>query len=269
MQKTDKQVQQQRLTSVVKLLSLQSLLDQRPHQLSGGQKQRVAMGRALVREPHLFLLDEPLSNLDAKLRAQIRTEITALQKQLNITTVYVTHDQVEAMTLGQRVAVLKDGEIQQLDKPSVLYDKPATSFVANFIGNPGMNLMRASYNNQEMTAQIGQQSLSLKPCENEYGPSLQNYQDQVIILGIRPEAVRLNIEKTGLAAKVVALEKLGHENLIYIQFNDTAIQLESGDTLIARVKHDVLFDVGAEVNVFVDVTKLHLFDESGQRLGEL
>ena len=268
MQKLDKRAQQQRLNSVVQLLSLESLLDQRPHQLSGGQKQRVAMGRALVREPRLFLLDEPLSNLDAKLRTQIRTEITALQKQLNITTIYVTHDQVEAMTLGQRVAVLKDGELQQLDEPSVLYNKPATSFVANFIGSPGMNLIRASYDNREMIAQIGQQSLNLKPNIKECGESLHSYPNQELLLGIRPEAICLNFKNTGLVAKVIALEKLGHENLIYIQFKDKAIQIESGDTLVARVKHDVQFDVGSEVNVVFDKTQLHLFSENGQRLSK-
>jgi len=269
MQKLDKQAQQQRLNTVVQLLSLQSFLDQRPHQLSGGQKQRVAMGRALVREPRLFLLDEPLSNLDAKLRTQIRTEITALQKKINITTVYVTHDQVEAMTLGQRVAVLKDGELQQLDEPSVLYDKPATSFVANFIGNPGMNLIHATYNDQDMTAKIGQQYLSLKPCEMEYGESLHTSPGQELILGIRPEALNLNSKKAGLAVKVIAQENLGHENLIYIQFNDTGIQIESGDTIVARVKHEVQFEVGTDVHVTVDATKLHLFSKNGRRLSKL
>jgi len=268
MQKLDKPTQQLRLNTVVNLLNLHSVLNQRPHQLSGGQKQRVAMGRALVREPRLFLLDEPLLNLDAKLRTQIRTEIAGLQKQLNITTVYVTHDQVEAMTLGHRVAVLKDGELQQLDEPSVLYNKPATSFVANFMGNPGMNLIRATYNNQEKIAQIGQQSLSLKSCEEEFSESLHKITDQEIILGIRPEAVSLNIENTGFAAKLIAQEKLGHENLVYIQFNDAAIQIESGDTLIARVKHDVRFNVGTDVNVVFDETKLHLFSENGQRLSK-
>src|SRR4029078_6024467 len=179
----------ERVQRAASLLGLQEFRRRRPRALPGGQRQRVAMGRAIVRQPAAFLMDEPLSNLDAKLRVQMRAEIAALQRELGVTTFYVTHDQVEAMTMGDRVAVIKDGYLQQVDTPQNLYDMPANVFVAAFIGSPSMNLFEGqlTLNGDGGTVKLGSQMLSLAPEVLVARPGLHNYDGKKLIVGIRPE----------------------------------------------------------------------------------
>src|ERR1700750_2438123 len=177
-----------RVADAAKILDLEQYLERKPKALSGGQRQRVAMGRAIVRKPQVFCMDEPLSNLDAKMRVQTRTDIAKLQQELGVTTVYVTHDQVEAMTMGDRVAVLKDGYLQQVDTPQNLYDLPTNVFVAAFIGSPSMNLYEGPLTlNGESTVQIGDQRLSLPPELVAKRPELRSYNGKQVVIGIRPE----------------------------------------------------------------------------------
>src|SRR5262245_8212864 len=198
-----KDEQKKRVQDAAKLLGLEDYLDRKPKALSGGQRQRVAMGRAIVRHPQVFLMDEPLSNLDAKLRVSTRAQIAALQRRLGITTVYVTHDQVEAMTMGDRVAVLKDGLLQQVDTPLNLYDRPGNAFVAGFIGSPAMNLLKV--NVTEGGVRLGNTNVNLLP---ETRSKLGSEQDA--IMGVRPESFRVASENDeGLLAVVDVVEELG------------------------------------------------------------
>src|SRR3954468_14023277 len=198
---------QQRVEDAAKLLGLTDYLKRKPKALSGGQRQRVAMGRAIVRNPQVFCMDEPLSNLDAKMRVQTRTDIAKLQADLGVTTVYVTHDQVEAMTVGDRVAVMKDGYLQQVDSPLALYDKPVNLFVAGFIGSPQMNLLEATAQNGE--AQIGEYSVPVDPTASK---KMQGN----ITVGVRPEAWRIVSENEGgLPVRVTVVEELGSDAFVY------------------------------------------------------
>ena len=202
------------------LLGLTPLLDRRPKNLSGGQRQRVAMGRAIVRHPDVFLMDEPLSNLDAKLRVQIRSEIAALQRRMATTTLYVTHDQIEAMTLGDRVAVLRDGKCQQVASPQELYDRPANTFVAGFIGSPGMNIFRSRIKRMDQyhLIEIGEQRISLDAESMARYPCLEGYIDQPLLTGLRPEALFLGDElpqSSYINVNILGSEHLGNETLIY------------------------------------------------------
>ena len=217
------------------ILELEPYLDRKPGQLSGGQRQRVAMGRAIVRQPAAFLMDEPLSNLDAKLRVQMRAEIARLQRDLAVTTIYVTHDQVEAMTMGDRVAVLKDGYLQQVDTPQNLYDEPTNVFVAAFIGSPSMNLYEGQLTvNGDNSVQIGSQRVALAPEMLSKRPALQQYDGQRVVVGIRPE----DFEDAAIAtdapadrrvkAKVRLVEALGSELMVHIELDD-AKRVNSGD----------------------------------------
>src|SRR6187401_2718197 len=201
-----------RVEEVAKLLGLEELLERKPAQLSGGQRQRVAMGRAIVREPKAFLMDEPLSNLDAKLRVQMRAEIARIQKALEVTTLYVTHDQVEAMTMGDRVAVMRDGILQQVDTPQRLYDLPANLFVASFVGSPPMNLFEANVEADGAQLVFGETRLDLG------ARSLRDYSGRRVVVGIRPEEVR---EASGwdgahVRGRVLLVEALGAEQLVHI-----------------------------------------------------
>ncbi|MFV1990749.1 MAG: ABC transporter ATP-binding protein, partial [Acidimicrobiales bacterium] len=179
----------ERVEAAAKILELTPLLERKPGQLSGGQRQRVAMGRAIVREPQAFLMDEPLSNLDAKLRVQMRAEISGITQNLGVTTIYVTHDQIEAMTMGDRVAVLKEGDLMQVDSPQNLYDHPANLFVAGFIGSPSMSLGRSRIvkANGGLGVQIGEAVVALDPSVEAARPSLRSYLGKDVALGIRPE----------------------------------------------------------------------------------
>ena len=198
----------QRIEEAARILDLTDYLDRKPKALSGGQRQRVAMGRAIVRSPQVFLMDEPLSNLDAKLRVQTRTQIASLTRRLGVTTVYVTHDQTEAMTMGDRVAVLKDGRLMQVDTPRELYDRPANEFVAGFIGSPAMNLFHATVSPQH-TVELGTLSWQLSPAAREAltGPE--------VTVGVRPEDLVISSQGHGLAVVADVVEELGADAYVY------------------------------------------------------
>ena len=223
----------ERVRKAAEILELTGHLNSKPGQLSGGQRQRVAMGRAIVRQPAAFLMDEPLSNLDAKLRVQMRAEIAALQRELGVTTFYVTHDQVEAMTMGDRVAVIKDGYLQQVDTPQRLYDRPANVFVAAFIGSPSMNLFEAKIDMEGDggTIHFGGHTLPLAPSSLTSRPALRNYGGKKVVIGIRPEDYEDAALDPGdhprLTAPVNLLEALGSE--IMVHFRIDAPTVDSGD----------------------------------------
>jgi multiple sugar transport system ATP-binding protein len=249
MQGIHKDERAQRVQEAAKLLGLEEYLDRKPKALSGGQRQRVAMGRAIVRSPKVFLMDEPLSNLDAKLRVQTRTQIAELQHRLGVTTVYVTHDQVEAMTMGDRVAVLKDGVLQQVDTPLNLYDGPKNKFVAGFIGSPAMNLIEAEIT--DGGAKIGDYVV---PIAREILAKAGS--DKTLTLGIRPEAFHLADE--GLPVKVAVIEELGSDAYLY----GTAEHTDEKQQIIARIGTRLHNDKGALVHLAPDADKLHLFSTS-------
>jgi multiple sugar transport system ATP-binding protein len=249
-----------RVERVADLLTIGHLLDRLPKQLSGGQRQRVAMGRALVREPSVFLLDEPLSNLDAKLRVQVRAEIGELQERTRTTMIYVTHDQVEAMTLGHRVAVLDQGRLQQVAAPRELYERPVNAFVAGFIGNPPMNLFASRVSVDDggrAVMALGGQRLPLPDAPAHAGS---------LTAGVRPESVRLVPGDAGqatLRAFVEHVECLGHESLAHVQVGGVG---EEGVRLVARVQGMPGLAKGAPVGVQIDPEDVHLFGEDGRAL---
>jgi multiple sugar transport system ATP-binding protein len=284
MRKVPKAEQKQRVEEIARILGLGDMLQRRPAQLSGGQRQRVAMGRAIVREPKAFLMDEPLSNLDAKLRVQMRAEIARIQQALKVTTVYVTHDQVEAMTMGHRVAVMRDGELQQVDTPQRLYDAPANLFVASFVGSPPMNLFEAvvESDNGRLVCKVGDTQLELPADAAAERPSLANYAGRRVAVGIRPEDVR---EASGwdgarLRGRILLVESLGSEQLVHIEIAatplersdlvDTAAQppgpslglddLERAVTLLGRFDRHLLLAPEEAVEVAIDPRLLHFFD---------
>lgn len=246
-----KQEIQQRIQNAAAMLGLDKLLERKPNQLSGGQRQRVAMGRAIVRNPSLYLFDEPLSNLDANLRAQMRLEIRKLQKQLNTTTLYVTHDQVEAMTMADRIVLLNQGKIEQVGSPEELYHRPQTTFVGGFMGSPPMNFLKA-HMNADASAIILHGGTVL-PLNKSLEKSNA---DRAVMLGIRPESI-IKATKTGadvFQLKVNLIESLGAEKLIYGVF--------PGDeqTLIIRVPDKVVATVGETLMLGVMPDSLHVFD---------
>jgi len=242
----------QRVREAARLLDLDDYLNRKPAKLSGGQRQRVAMGRAIVREPQVFLMDEPLSNLDAKLRVQTRTQIAALQRRLGVTTVYVTHDQVEAMTMGDRVAVLKDGVLQQCATPRELFTRPANTFVAGFIGSPAMNMLQCTATADGLT--YGTMTLPLSPAQRGGLTS-----DRVTI-GVRPESLKMGDE--GLEATILAVEELGSDSFVYC----TPIGNED-ISLVARTDGLNMSQPGTKVHLMPDVAAMHVFDAaSGVRL---
>jgi multiple sugar transport system ATP-binding protein len=242
----DKEEINRRVDDAARVLGLDQLLDRRPRNLSGGQRQRVAMGRAIVREPAAFLMDEPLSNLDAKLRVQMRAEVSSLQRKLEVTTIYVTHDQVEAMTMGDRVAVMRKGELQQVAAPQKLYDHPVNLFVAGFIGSPAMNMLEANLEraNGELRAAIGDQRITLGPELLDQRPALHRFEGRTVIVGIRPE----DLEDAELASdaprdrrlrgRVELREALGSEILAHVAID--ARQAVTDDV------RELAADIGAE-----------------------
>ena len=232
---------EKRVTDAAKILDLQDYLDRKPRQLSGGQRQRVAMGRAIVREPRVFLMDEPLSNLDAKLRVATRAEIAALQQRLGVTTLYVTHDQVEAMTMGDRVAVMKDGILQQCDTPRVLYDDPVNAFVAGFIGSPPMNLIDALVT--ERGIQVG---TALLPTP----VGLPARVGSAVTVGLRPEVLDCAEPSDGIPATVHLVEELGAEAYVHASIDsgsDTAGL--SSSTVVARVEPQLAPEKGRHIGL--------------------
>ncbi len=273
--KVPKEEIDQRVRKAAEILELTANLDRKPGQLSGGQRQRVAMGRAIVRQPAAFLMDEPLSNLDAKLRVQMRAEIAALQRELGVTTVYVTHDQIEAMTMGDRVAVLKDGYLQQVDTPQNLYDRPANVFVAAFIGSPSMNLFEATItiDGDAGSIRLGSLTVPLSASSLQQRPSLRNYDGKKIVLGIRPEDYEdAEFDKDGhptIQAKVTLLEALGSE--IMVHFGIDAPTVDSGDpdavdetgggaNAVGRFNPRSRVKPGEMATIAISTENLHFFD---------
>ena len=215
------------------VLGITEWLDRKPSQLSGGQRQRVAMGRAIVREPSAFLMDEPLSNLDAKLRVQMRAEVARVQKRIGVATVYVTHDQTEAMTLGHRVAVLRSGVLQQCDAPQVLYDRPTSIFVAGFIGSPAMNLLEGGLSADLGSLTLGSQHIALPTDMQLLRPGLKRYGGRSVVVGIRPEdlpAARAEQPGPILTGEVELVEALGSELLIHFRTDARVIRAERSGT---------------------------------------
>ena len=285
----DKAERDRRVKEAAKLLDLEDYLDRKPKALSGGQRQRVAMGRAIVREPQVFLMDEPLSNLDAKLRVATRTQIAALQRRLGITTVYVTHDQVEAMTMGDRVAVIRKGELQQIDTPREIYLYPKNIFVAGFIGSPSMNFVYADVKvsgDKTMLTFAGEEI----NCVGESLDKLKKVDGKQIVLGIRPEAFEdstyaKDSEYTeSISITVTLLEQLGSDSYIHFYKDLKPVQTEAieeiladegedisvlGDQtkFIARINPNSTVKEGEEIKLSIDPSKLHFFDpESGKAL---
>jgi multiple sugar transport system ATP-binding protein len=245
------------------ILGLEDLLDRKPRELSGGQRQRVALGRAIVREPQAFLMDEPLSNLDAKLRVQTRAEITALQRRLGVTTIYVTHDQIEAMTMGDRIAVMSAGVLQQLDTPQNLYDRPRNQFVATFIGSPAMNIFPATINQHNGHVAVeGGADFSLQ-VPDAMKSSLLDHTDQQLNIGIRPEdievvdyAERAEDDNT-LRLPVRLVEPLGSEIMLHLEG-------PGDDPIVARVDPRVRLAAGDIAHVAFNTDKLHAFDPQSE-----
>jgi multiple sugar transport system ATP-binding protein len=244
-----------RVLEAAKLLDLEPYLDRKPKALSGGQRQRVAMGRAIVRKPKVFLMDEPLSNLDAKLRVQTRTQIASLQRRLGVTTVYVTHDQVEAMTMGDRVAVMKDGVLMQVDTPRALYERPANVFVAGFIGSPAMNLLELKI--VAGGVQFGTGSIKVDAAV------LGKTKAKTVTVGLRPEDLVLTTKGNGISVEIQVIEELGADAFLY---GNTTIEGKKID-IIARVDAKNHPMAGETVNLIPQGGITHLFDiTSGLRL---
>jgi multiple sugar transport system ATP-binding protein len=279
----------ERVRKTAATLGLDALLKRKPRALSGGQRQRVAMGRAIVREPQAFLMDEPLSNLDAKLRVQMRAEISRLQSDLGVTTIYVTHDQVEAMTMGDRVAVMRKGELQQVASPQELYDRPLNLFVGGFIGSPAMNVIEGELERQDggLTAVLGEQRLALSREVLAARPALASYENRKVVVGIRPEhledaAIASDVPaEQRLQGEVVLREALGSELMVHIAIEarpavtedvrELAADVdalatqeleESGAeaTLVGRFDARAGVKVGERTEIAVDTAALHFFD---------
>jgi multiple sugar transport system ATP-binding protein len=289
LRKTPKKTVDERVQWAARLLGLTPYLDRRPKELSGGQRQRVAMGRAIVRQPQVFLMDEPLSNLDAKLRVQMRAEIGRIQRELGTTTIYVTHDQTEAMTMGDHVAVMRKGELQQMDTPQNLYSNPRNLFVASFIGSPSMNLVEAQIerSNGSLVAKLGEQELEIPGQVASQRPALGGYAGKKVALGIRPEQLEdASLVRDGgarLRGRVLLTEALGSELLAHVEVGgkpvvtddvlEGAVELEDAmvDDLTQAAEGDRTtfvgrFDAASEVrpdhivDMAVDVDKLQFFD---------
>src|SRR3954451_5387520 len=299
MRKVPKAEARTKIQETARIIGLVDHLDRKPRQLSGGQRQRVAMGRAIVREPQVFLMDEPLSNLDAKLRVQMRAEISRIQRQLNVTTVYVTHDQIEAMTMGDRVAVMRRGLLQQFDAPQRLYEQPGNLFVASFIGSPAMNIVEATLaqNGDSLLCRIGPTTLALPALVVSARPALANHVGRTIAVGIRPEVLdhagRLNGDDGGRLRGIVrVVEALGPEQLAHVEVEAKPVLAEEvieglvdmeqanelaeimpdaeGDQamLIARLDASAVVRPDDVIELSVDLPKLHFFElESGATIG--
>jgi multiple sugar transport system ATP-binding protein len=276
-----------RVQEAARILELEAYLKRRPGQLSGGQRQRVAMGRAIVRKPAVFLMDEPLSNLDAKLRVQMRAEIASIQHRLGVTTVYVTHDQVEAMTMGHRVALLKDGVLQQVDTPANIYNKPRNTFVAAFIGSPTMNMYWATLEGQgdRLGVRLGSNLLTL-PAQNlaQHG-GLSRYAGKKLIVGIRPEDISdattaPNADRANtITSRVDLVEALGSDVIVHLGIDAQAAEVRSSDSLdqikadqnksrcIARFTNKSEVRLGDTASALLDTSRMHFFDgETGEAI---
>ncbi len=266
LRKTPKEEIKRRVTEAARILEIEHLLDRKPKALSGGQRQRVALGRAIVRSPKVFLMDEPLSNLDAKLRAQMRIEISKLHQKLNTTIIYVTHDQTEALTMGTKIVVMKDGLIQQVDSPQVLYENPCNMFVAGFIGTPQINFINVRLEkrgDEDVYVVFGRNSLKL-PAASAKAVLKTDYIGKEVVMGIRPECIHdeeIYIKAATdnlLEARVEVIEMLGSETLLYVYVDDTP--------LTARVdprSHSKANDV---IKIALDMHRIHLFDKETEKV---
>jgi multiple sugar transport system ATP-binding protein len=292
LRKAPKDVINERVAWAAKLLDLAPYLDRRPKELSGGQRQRVAMGRAIVRHPQAFLMDEPLSNLDAKLRVQMRADISKLQHSLGTTTLYVTHDQVEAMTMGDRVAVMSLGRLQQVDRPQRLYDQPANLFVAGFIGTPPMNLLEADVasENGSITLSIGGQLVALSDTTLARYPGVRHMVGKPVVLGVRSDDLLPAGGNGGLptvTASIELVEALGSHSIVYLRVDAKSLrdQIVAAEELEAEVSGEgvtstrpnlvasfpardaIGLELGKHIPIAVDISNAHLFDpESGEPL---
>jgi multiple sugar transport system ATP-binding protein len=296
MRKVPKAEARRRIEETARIIGLVDHLDRKPRQLSGGQRQRVAMGRAIVREPQVFLMDEPLSNLDAKLRVQMRGEISRIQRQLEVTTVYVTHDQIEAMTMGDRVAVLRRGLLQQFDAPQRLYERPANLFVASFIGSPAMNILEGSLERygDNLVCRVGAATFTLPAELTNERPALASNLGKPIAVGIRPEALhepgRGNGEDGGrLQGRVQTVEALGPEQLAHVEIEARPVLVDDVVEGLVDMEHAAdLAEIGSDsaravvvarlaasaavraddmIELGVDLSHLHFFDlESGEAI---
>ena len=262
--KTPKEEIKRRVEEAARILDITHLLDRKPKALSGGQKQRVALGRAIVRNPMVFLLDEPLSNLDAKLRAAMRTELTKLHNRVGTTFVYVTHDQVEAMTMATRIVVMKDGLIQQVDTPQNLYDSPVNIFVAGFIGTPQMNFINGSLEKRGDDVFFCFENNSIKlPADKANNPALQEYIGKEVVAGLRPECIHdepmqlAALPESTIEAFVDVTELMGAEIYLYLNIGET--------NLIARVSSRSASRAGDTIKVAFDTSRLHIFDKDTER----
>ena len=289
--KVEREEIDRRVEDAARILGLQEFLDRKPRALSGGQRQRVAMGRAIVRQPRAFLMDEPLSNLDAKLRVQMRAEIARIQRDLNVTTIYVTHDQVEAMTMGDRVAVIRKGQLQQVGTPGELFAHPVNLFVAGFIGSPSMNFVASTLESSDggFRISVGKQSLDVSRELRQQRPALEGFVGKEVIVGIRPQDFEDAALSSGagtaakLRAKVDLVEALGTETLVHFAIDAPAVLTEDMRELAADVGADQVEKLesqaeegrnefvaqldpktrikrGDEVELVVDTTQLHFFD---------
>jgi multiple sugar transport system ATP-binding protein len=298
LRKVDKAEIGRRVNGTAKVLGLEDMMKKRPRQLSGGQRQRVAMGRAIVREPQAFLMDEPLSNLDAKLRVQMRAEISRIQQSVGVTTMYVTHDQTEAMTLGDQVAVMKKGVLQQVDTPQRLYDHPNNLFVAGFIGSPAMNLVEATMSSADgaMFAQFAGNRLRVDGEAMAMRPALRRYDGRKVVLGIRPEdmedaaLVRGAPEDQRIPVVVGLRENMGSEVFVHFTVNAPSVltedtkelavdagtesleKLEIGasentSAFVARMSPRTKVKLAEDIQVYVDTVAMHFFDiETGRSI---
>jgi multiple sugar transport system ATP-binding protein len=289
MVKMSKKNIQGRVEDAANKLGLSALLDRKPKQLSGGQRQRVAMGRAIVRDPSVFLMDEPLSNLDAKMRTQIRSEIADLQRKMQATTVYVTHDQVEAMTMGDRVAVMRSGELQQISTPQDLYDYPANIFVAGFIGSPAMNLFHTRLQTTDagtLAIDFAGKPLTIPPAVVARHQQLEKHLGQTLIAGLRPEAFSLAEQHTSpeqsITVDIQSVEALGHEMILYGEADLAKVEVEEGNQgaeqnqasrsvrsiLIARVPSIHGIHGRKQITLAIDSSKLYLFTGEGNAIAQ-
>ncbi|MCM1984922.1 ABC transporter ATP-binding protein [Lyngbya confervoides] len=254
----------QRVQAAAQQLGIEALLDRKPRQLSGGQRQRVAVGRAIVRNPAVFLMDEPLSNLDAKLRVQARAELSKLHQSLGTTFVYVTHDQVEAMTMGTRIAVMNQGVLQQVDRPERVYEAPQNVFVAGFLGSPSMNFLNATLQEENAALVIKTAGLTLPIPESLQG-RYRAAPNPAVIFGIRPESIYHpaylppGIEPFAVGATVGVVEPMGHERIVYFTLAD-------GQELVARIDPRAQISSGERLDLLFDLKRFHLFERDSEQV---
>ncbi len=262
LRKYPKEEIKQRVYEAANILGIQELLNRRPKELSGGQRQRVAVGRAIVRKPKVFLFDEPLSNLDAKLRVQMRAEISKLHTRLQATMIYVTHDQLEAMTMGDRIAVMKDGYVQQIADPITLYEKPVNKFVAGFIGTPAMNFMEGTLNKKRMGIFFNEENFEIK-LPDSFTPQVEGHVGREVILGIRPEDIHDKMDAANaspdntISATVEIIEPLGAEAYLYLTTGKSPF--------IAKVDSHEQIEINQDIELVFNMQKAHIFDKETEK----